>query len=198
MKDIYVVGQKRLEMVGKQSFISHKFWASGSRMIKSVFKTFLPIHTLFGHSVKFVINSIPTCCTNSSEEEVFEDTETTTSFDTQTAELLSQLEEFNPQLRLKDIYVYPNQTSLELPPKNLPNSRSKPIVLEPEPDIIVETEQVSFFASPPQSCAALYIVCFVVVPNFVPSKITFPFPLNLYRKTDGTSLLITRKRRQIF
>ena len=97
-------------------------------------------------SVKFVINSIPTCCTNSSEEEVFEDTETTTSFDTQTAELLSQLEEFNPQLRLKDIYVYPNQTSYELPPGSQTNSRSEPIEFEPEPDIIpIEPEQVSFF-----------------------------------------------------
>ena len=105
----------------------------------------MPIHTLVGYSVKFVINSIPTCCTNSSEEEVFEDTETTTSFDTQTAELLSQLEEFNPQLRLKDIYVYPNQTSYELPPKSQANSRSEPIELEPEPDIIpIEPEQVSF------------------------------------------------------
>ena len=100
-------------------------------------------------SVKFVINSIPTCCTNSSEEEVFEDTETTTSFDTQTAELLSQLEEFNPQLRLKDIYVYPNQTSYELPPKSQTNSRSEPIELEPEPDIIpIEPEQVSFLMHP--------------------------------------------------
>jgi len=75
---------------------------------------------------------------------VFEDTETTTSFDTQTAELLSQLEEFNPQLRLKDIYLYPNQTSYELPPKNQANSRSEHIVLEAElePDIIpIEPEQ---------------------------------------------------------
>ena len=98
--------------------------------------------------MKFFFNSIPTCCENSSEEEVFEDTETTTSFDTQTAELLSQLEEFNPQLRLKDIYLYPNQTSYELPPKNQANSRSEPIVLEAElePDIIpIEPEQVSFF-----------------------------------------------------
>ena len=139
--------------------------------------------------MKFYFNSIPTSCANFSEEEVFEDTETTTSFDTQTAELLSQLEEFNPQLRLKDIYVYPNQTSLDLPPKNLPNSRSEPIVLEPEPDIIVETEQVSVLAAPLPRRAALNIGCFVinVVPNFVPSKIIFPFPWNLYIKTDGTS-----------
>ena len=95
----------------------------------------------------FFFNSIPTYCANSSEEEVFEDTETTTSFDTQTAELLSQLEEFNPQLRLKDIYVYPNQTSYELPPKSQTNSRSEPIEFEPEPDIIpIEPEQVSFFS----------------------------------------------------
>ena len=127
------------------------------------FKTNLPIHTLVGYSVKFVINSIPTCCTNSSEEEVFEDTETTTSFDTQTAELLSQLEEFNPQLRLKDIYVYPNQTSYELPPKSQANSRSEPIELEPEPDIIpIEPEQVSFLMLPYHFDIGFYILSYLL------------------------------------
>ena len=71
---------------------------------------------------------------NSSQEEVHDDTETAASFDAQTAELLSQLEEFNPQLRLKDIYVYPNQTSFDLPPKTQP-VENEPVLVELESSI---------------------------------------------------------------
>ena len=71
----------------------------------------------------------------SMEEEVFEDSENTSTFDSQTADLLSQLEEFNPQLKLIDIYVH-NQTDYELPPKIQPRIEEPMVVdLEPTPNV---------------------------------------------------------------
>ena len=72
----------------------------------------------------------------SMEQDVFEDSENTSTFDSQTADLLSQLEEFNPQLKLKDIYTYPEETDYELPPKIQPNLEEPMIVdLEPTPNV---------------------------------------------------------------
>ena len=63
---------------------------------------------------------VPKKLTNkSSEEELFDDTENATSFDIQTAECLALLEEFNPRVELKDIYLFPNQTVISPPPKHL-------------------------------------------------------------------------------
>ena len=72
---------------------------------------------------------------DSFEEEVFQDSENTSTFDSQTADLLSQLEEFNPQLKLIDIYVH-NQTDYELPPKIQPRIEEPMVVdLEPTPNV---------------------------------------------------------------
>jgi len=67
----------------------------------------------------------------SSTEEIFEDTENATSFDVATAECLALLEEFNPKVVIKDIYKYPEQTSISPPPKELYISKESKSISEP-------------------------------------------------------------------
>ena len=82
----------------------------------------------------------------SSEEEIFDDSENTTCLDVVTAEFLSQLEEFNPKLILKDIYKF-NETTFELPPKPQPKSQeidtSDIILLSPEKEQQAPLEEES-------------------------------------------------------
>ena len=62
--------------------------------------------------------------------------------------------------------MYPNQTSYELPPKSQANSRSEPIELEQEPDIIpIEPEQVSFLMHPYHFDVGFYILSYILAVN---------------------------------